>query len=330
MQKKYKLGIIGAGSIVELTHLPILKNINQIDVSWQYDKSATRSAIVSKMFQVPVVKESELENAIKEIDICLLTIPYGVRRSFIEICAANNKSLFVEKPFATTINEHQYYCSLFPSYKLAVGFQRRYYKIIPFLKQLIKSNFFGPFKKIHLKEGYFILKGGNKFTSEVNLSGGGVIIESAIHSLDQILLITSAQDVVVKDIKSLHKNLLDYDSLFTSVIFTNNNEIPITCEISNLRNLSNGLELYFEHAIVKCQLTTDTRIKVLSSNNETIFNISDLEKYAGANSNSHSYSILWDEYINSLNTETNNLTSCNSSILTTSWIDQIYKKMKNK
>lgn len=327
MTKKYKLGIIGAGSIVELSHLPILKNLDQIEVCWQFDKNITRSDIISKMFQVPVLREEQLENAIKEIDICLLTIPYGVRRSFIEKIAANGKSLFVEKPFATTIEEHEYYCGLFPSYKLAVGFQRRHYKIVSFVQQLIKGNFFGALKKIHFREGYFVLKGGNRFTSEVNLSGGGVIIESAIHSLDQILLITSAQNVLVNEVKSLHKNLLDYDSVFTSLISTNNGEIPITCEISSLRNLKSGLEMEFENATINCQLTTDTKIKILSNNNEAVFTISDMEKYVGANSISHSFYIFWNEFLTALNEEKDNLTSGTSSILTTGWIEQIYKKM---
>ncbi len=328
MKKIYKVGIIGVGSIVELSHLPVLKNIDDIEISWQYDKSFTRSTLVSKMFQVSALRENDLENAIQEIDICLLTIPYGTRQTFIEKCADYNKSIYVEKPFAIKVEEHEYYCKLFPSYSVAIGLQRRYYKIVSFLQHIIKGKFFGRLKQIYFTEGYFILKGGNKFTTGANLSGGRVILESAIHSLDQLLLITSANNVAVKDVKSIHKSLIDYDSLFNSVLTTTDGEVPITCEISSIRNLSNGLELHFENAILKCQLTVDPMVRIFSNDNEVVLNISDLEKYAGAETISHSYYLCWKEFINALNNQESNLTSCNSSVLTTSWIHQIYNKME--
>jgi predicted dehydrogenase len=190
--------------------LPVLKNLEQVEIVWQYDKNEKRSALIEKMFDVKALDEADIQFAIRDIDICLLTIPYGVRKEFIEKCAALNKSMYVEKPFARTTAEHEYYCKLFSPYKLAVGFQRRFYKIVTFLQLAINGNFFGALKEIVFTEGYFNIKGGSKFLSDVNLSGGGVIIESAIHSLDQILLITSANNVEVTEVNSFHKDLLDY------------------------------------------------------------------------------------------------------------------------
>ena len=77
------------------------------------------------MYKIPIVHEAVLENAMDEIDICLLTVPYGVRSKYIEACALKKKALYVEKPFAINLQEHQHYCSLFTPANLAVGFQRR-------------------------------------------------------------------------------------------------------------------------------------------------------------------------------------------------------------
>ncbi len=111
MLKKYKAGVIGSGAIVELSHIPVLKKLEDIEIAWQYDKCAERSAVITKMFQVPALKEEVLDSAIQQIDICLLTIPYGARKDFIEKWASKNKSLYVEKPFATKSNEHINYCN---------------------------------------------------------------------------------------------------------------------------------------------------------------------------------------------------------------------------
>ena len=97
----YKIGIIGAGIIAEFSHIPVLKTIPDVKVQWVFDKNSDRSRLLSDMYGIDIKHEEALEKGIEEVDICLLTVPFGVRIPYIQICADKNKAVYVEKPFAT-------------------------------------------------------------------------------------------------------------------------------------------------------------------------------------------------------------------------------------
>src|SRR5580658_475915 len=120
---KLAVGIIGAGSIVEDSHLPALKVCDRASVAWIHDAKESRAAMLAVMYGIRPVAIDGLSAALDGVDVCLLAVPYGARPAFIEMCASRGKALYVEKPFATTLQEHERYCSLFPAHKLAVGFQ---------------------------------------------------------------------------------------------------------------------------------------------------------------------------------------------------------------
>lgn len=328
----YKIGIIGAGEIVETAHLPVLKVLDKAEVIWIFDKNEARCDLISRMFKVPVIKEEELARSIAAIDICLLSIPYGARAAYFQICAENEIAVYAEKPFATTIEEHKKLCSMFPPHKLAVGFQRRTYSIVHLLKHLIRDEIFGKLEEITFIEGYFNLKSGKEYLSNSSLSGGGVIIESAIHALDQILQITEADNVVLNSVKSLHLNGIDYDSEFRSIIKREKGDIPINCKISSIRNLDNSLEVRFEDAVVRCSLSSDAVVKVYpnkDSNDCYRFEVNNADKKQFAFSVNHSFFIFWNEFISALEKKKENSTSACTSLLTTHWIDQLYFEIKS-
>src|SRR4051812_31184350 len=104
------VGVIGAGQIVEFNHLSVLKTRSNVSVAWLYDTDDARANLLSSMYAVRSITRSELPAAVGEVDICLLAVPYGYRTEYINLCAGSDTALYVEKPFATTVAEHQGYC----------------------------------------------------------------------------------------------------------------------------------------------------------------------------------------------------------------------------
>jgi len=322
--KVYKVGIIGAGKIVENSHLPVLKNIDNISVEWIYDIDKKRTDLLSEMYKIAPVITNNLEEEISKIDICVITIPYGVRMPYLQAASRFKKSVYVEKPFALSVQEHIDISSMFNANEIAIGFQRRCYKIAHELKEIIQSGIFGSLKNIDFKQGYFSIKGGKGYLSDVNLSGGGVIIESAIHSFDQILNFTAATDVEVDNLSFIQKNGIDYDTTVQSYLTTPLGKIPVTSQVSTLRNLNNGLTLSFDHATIKCKLSPDAIINVFSKNGkqfsiENLFNLQNYPKTVNS-----SFFLFWEKFIESLNKKTENFTSASTSLLTTKWMENIY------
>ncbi len=327
--KQYKIGIIGAGKIVENSHLPVLKNLGNVSVEWIYDTNANRTSLLSSMYDVQPVVDNKWEEAISKIDICVITIPYGVRIEYLKAAARLKKSVYVEKPFALSVKEHVEVSSMFKSHEIAIGFQRRCYKIADDLKQLIASGIFGSLKRIEYNQGYFTLKGGQGYLSDVKLSGGGVIIESAIHAFDQILNFTQSTNVEVEKVKYLQKNGIDYDSSVQSCLTTPFGKISVASQVSTLRNLNNGLGLSFDNATVKCKLSADAIISVYSHDDrQQIFTTEkDCNIFSYPKSINGSFFIFWKNFIKALDEKAQNLTSANSSLLTTEWMEKIYARI---
>ena len=330
---EYKIGIIGAGAIVEGNHLPAIFSLPDATISWIYDKSAGRSAMVSKMYGVPALTERPVEQALEDIDICLLATPYGTRKTYIDPCRKLGKAIVIEKPFAFTKEEHLAHCEGFRPWEIAVNFQRRYYRCVAVLKKIVESRMFGELRSVRFIQGNFTLKGGSGYLSSVELAGGGVIAESASHILDIILSITGATAVRIDKWKSLHLAGLDYDTVFDSLLSTAGGELPVHCEITTLRNLNNGLCLDFGNALLTCDLSPDGKIFVRNRQDNTVeFSLNSESQYEGlslqATKINHAFLIFWQQFVEGMRQQSSNETSAYSSVLTSSWLGEIYKKMK--
>jgi len=331
--QKLRIGIIGAGAIVETNHLPAISINGQAEIAWIYDKNPSRAELVSKMYGIPSLGAGPVEDAIADVDVCLLATPYGVRGPYIEACRKLGKALVVEKPFAFSREEHRGYSDGFKPWAIGVNFQRRFYRSAGILRRMIRTGIFGPLQSIRFTQGNFSLKGGAGYLSDTKLSGGGVIAESAIHGLDLILYITDALDLAVTDIRSLHRGSLDYDSVFTTTIHTKNGSIDTRCEITTLRNLDNGIELQFAHARVGSDLSPDGKIFIRDKENGILnFSLSD-EPGSGSDSPgagriSEAFWLFWQQFLSGLQSHTPNPTNASGSLLTSAWIEDIYKEMK--
>jgi predicted dehydrogenase len=330
---KLAIGIIGAGSIVESNHLPAISMLDQAEVKWIFDKNSYRMDLVSAMYGVPGLQGRSVEKAMEEIDICLLAIPYGVRKYYIEICRKLGKAVVVEKPFAFSRQEHEEYCNGFKECQIGLNFQRRFYQSVSCLRKIIDTNIFGDLFSLKLIHGNFSLKGGSGYLSDKAMAGGGVIAESAIHALDIVLNITGASDAEVKKMHALHYNGLDYDSVFETEIRTKKRRIPVHCEISTLRNLENGLFLDFENAFVSCDLSPDGKIFVHNKKmNSLDFHLSEEQLFHDifrqAIKVNQAFFIFWEQFLLGLQNNTPNMTSAFGSIVTSSWIENIYRRME--
>jgi predicted dehydrogenase len=328
----YKIGIIGAGSIVENNHVPAIKASGGAIISWIYDKNPQRAELVSKMYGI-LALSGEWENEwLEQVDTCLLATPYGTRPPYIDACRKAGKALVVEKPFAFSREEHFRHCEGFRPWRIAVNFQRRYYRSVASLRKIIRQQVFGRLNAVRFVQGNFTLKGGAGYLSSAQLAGGGVIAESASHILDIILMITGAENVELSQLRSLRREGLDYDTNFESEITAADTTISVSCEISTLRNLENGLYLEFDDALVSCDLSPDGTIFVRDRASRTIeFALNDASLHQTsrlqASAVSQAFGIFWKQFLNGLDRQEPNQTSATSSLITSAWIGQIYKKI---
>ncbi len=329
------IGVIGGGKVVEDIHLPMLKNLRGVKVSWIFDVDGNRSSLLSKMYRVQAIPSVQVTRALREVDACLIAIPWGCREGYLRTCAQTGIAAYVEKPFAKTRTEHEQICSLFESYKIAAGFQRRFYQNTFIMKKINETRMFGELRRVEYHLGRYSLALGdpNRYLTNPRLSGGGVVIEVGIHGLDQILFVTSATSIEVQKVRAVVFHDIEYEATVSSVLKTGEGNYPILveCNMTRLRNLQQGFTYFFDEAIVKVGIDPDSPMFVKSSaEGGQIFDprqIRDLES-PGAFTVAQSFYLFWRSFLAGLQSRKANVTSAKSSYLTTTWVEDIYRRIR--
>lgn len=330
---RLSIGIIGAGKIVEDAHLPTLLNIPDVEVRWICDLSASRAALLSSMYGVPAISLPAVEAGLREIDVCLLAVPVGARRAHMEACARAGVAVYAEKPFARDIAEHREYAGLFPPHRVGVGFQRRFYQSTFGVRTVIQSGVLGPLRAVDFAYGAYSLKTGGSasYLVDSSLSGGGMIIESAIHGLDQILFATGADSVTVASARSVVLGGSDFDTITDATIDVGGSEIPVRCEITRLRNVNSGTDFHFDHATVRQGPSAEADLVMSGRNADPTERFTLLPRVPGpqrgARTVAEALLLVWEEFLTGLRDERVNAASAMTSELTTMWVDQIHARL---
>jgi UDP-N-acetyl-2-amino-2-deoxyglucuronate dehydrogenase len=327
-----KVGIVGAGKIVEDAHLPVLRTLPGVSISWITDQQPDRSNLLADMYQIPAVAPEVALQRIPQIDVCLIAIPFGARRDYLKTCMQHGKAAYVEKPFARSEADHLAIMSGLPPHQLAVGFQRREYQAVQTLRGIINSGMLGQLQSVRLTEANFTLKSGgaSSFRNSAESAGGGVTIESSIHSLDLIQYVTSATDVETSHVKSIVRAGIDFQMQCESrLTLPGNHEVPVSIFISRLKNLTDAFQFHFEHAVVDLPPKPQfpLLIKPLSAGTNWHSLIPSGPVSTAAININAAFVLFWDHFLTGLREKQPNLTSAASSVITSRWIDQIYGSM---
>jgi len=327
-----RVGIIGAGQIVEDAHLPVLKAIEGATVTWIADIDKARSDLLSRMYHVRSIDASDISRAIADIDVCLIAIPLGARRDYIERCAETGVALYAEKPFARTVEEHGRYCRLFPEYKLAAGFQRRLYHTTHIIREIIAGQYFSKLNRVAYSIGQYSVKSGGatKFVTDPVLSGGGFVIESAIHGLDQILLATGADDITVESAGAVVFNNIDYQVTTLAALTASDHKVSVECEMTRLRNLRQEFDYHFDNATVSFGLAPASPLAVTGVDRSAQVTLKLEIGSAGAPRDSafsvnQAFYLFWSMFLQGIASKETNITSASKSLLTTQWVEGIYR-----
>lgn len=326
------IGIIGAGKIVEDAHLPSLLNIPEARVAWIADPSAPRTALLSAMYGVRTIAPAAVEGALTGLDACLLAVPVGVRRPYMEMCARAGVAVYAEKPFALDAAEHAHYAGLFPAHRIAVGFQRRFYQSTMSIRTLIAGGMLGRLREVSFSYGSYNLKtgGATSYLSNAALSGGGMIIESAIHGLDQIIHGTYAEAVTVTSARSVMFNGSDFDTVSEAEIRVHGEPVPVRCEITRLRNLASEITYHFDHTTVRQGTGAEGELTIRgrgAAGGNLFTMLPQSAGQRGARSAAQAMVLIWEAFLGGLRSGQVNASSAVTSTLTTSWVDQIHQRI---
>jgi len=215
-----KIGIIGLGSIAQLVHLPMLKKLNNANITAVSEVNKSRLLSVGEKFGIKnqyANYEEMLDH--EDIDAVIIATPTDTHLPIALAAIERKKHVLVEKPISRSIQETQIIVDAAKKndIKIMVGMNFRYRPDVMLLKSIINSGDLGEI--FYVKCGWLRKQSsdGQWFTKKES-SGGGVILDLGIVLLDLSLWLLNFPDILSVSTQNFFINTTSVEDCSLSMI----------------------------------------------------------------------------------------------------------------
>jgi predicted dehydrogenase len=271
--KKFSVGIVGCGEITEGYHLPIFRKIDRLSVSWLCDVNLDRARHLAQRFGVPHAFGSLQE--CPDVDFVLVATPVGTRRNILSIIHQRKWHAFCEKPFAVNTEDHEFMLdgARANSLVLACGYMRRFYWGTRMAARFVQTMFdTGELHLVGSDSGRMkrSFHGGNWYLTNPAASGGGFLMETGSHLIDQMLSIVGADEVVIESSAQQKVGHVDFETIAAGFIRDRaGRRIDFDFALSRLRDLWTGIAVDSGPKTLAINLSPDSPIVLTNSIQKT-------------------------------------------------------------
>jgi predicted dehydrogenase len=246
------VGVLGTGTMASEVHLPALLASADARVVWVSDRDAARARRVAKAHGVRAVDLTGDLLALPRADVVLLGIPYGARAPYYPVLAEMGAAVYVEKPFARSLAEHDAQAAPFAAERVAVGYQKRSAAFAKALREVVASGLFGELTGMRVEYGRPGVATGGRYSTNLALAGGGILFEVGVHVLDLALFVADAASVEGTTGRMERELGFDVHTEATTTVRTNRGgSVHLEVLVTNLWHTTGELLLRFERAEVR-------------------------------------------------------------------------------
>jgi UDP-N-acetyl-2-amino-2-deoxyglucuronate dehydrogenase len=292
----YKVAIIGTG-VAAKTHIQVLLNINDVKVTSVFGRDHDRLESFAKT--IGISPYQSIERMIKDQQIDIVVVANQNYFHAVDTVEALNAgaNVLVEKPFSISEKERieMMECGEKNGKKIGVVLQKRYDPLLNKLRNMVLHKEFGKIAFISLiilmsrTSDYFNTK---KWLADKRKSGGGVLINQAIHFIDALLWIIGEKIENIngwlrKDIRELAIE----DTATASIRFMNGLSMSINATIACQKKQRNKIYIIGDE---KSAFMEGRNLCIISDLGDVFFNDENNYDYNG------DLYRLWDDFILSL------------------------------
>lgn len=267
----FEVGVIGAGWISSAYQLPILDSLEETTIGFIADIDGQKSNELAKNYGTKAVEIKDDPSSLPTCDIVFLGVPVGVREEYIDEFSSRNTPIFSEKPFA--IDKEDHYNYLEKSENIACNYMRTCYSATRQLEAIVDSGVFGELLHIEMFDegkvwgtGY----GKDHWQTDVNLSGGGVLMEHGCHSLSQLLQIFPDYTIEIGETEIIWNGDLDSDVKTTLYLSKGGHEIEVEYRVSRIKPIEQPSRFVFDNAVITGVVTKPESTLTISPRNESM------------------------------------------------------------
>lgn len=326
-----QVGIIGAGDITRLVHLPVLKSYGNVRVAWVADVDPQRVRALGRAFAIDRQIVLNREICLPPCDIVLLATPVHARRPYLEYLATRGSMVLTEKPFAVSEQEHLHFLALSPNNRVSCGYMRRTYATVRTLRRIIEERWFGRLREIRYSEGGRVsgTAGASKTLDLGHRQGGGVLRDLGCHGLDTLLYVTGASRFCVRRAAIEWDEETDRQVAAEFVLSGFNlkepDECPVEFSVSWLSEQSNTMLYEFDRVRLRTGIQPDAELEIASSVQSDRWTRLSLD-LRGARSSYQAFFLEWEDTVEAFRQGRPGELAASNSVLTTGLVDEIYRR----
>ena len=323
-----KYGILGIGQ-AGLRHFNAFNSIKNVKLLGFTEFDLKKAKKFEKKFNVKHFKKLEGIISLKP-DFIIIALPHSFRLEPIKLCCKNNINLLIEKPLVLNTRELKIINKYISKKNLihSISFVHRYRKEVLNAKKIIDNKKIG---KVKFISETMISQKNNHLPNWIDnkkISGGGVLLYNAIHSIDKICFIADSKiDNVFANKTNINENIDVEDVINISLKFKNGVFANLIATF-----LPYVTTPKWETKIFGSSGQVDINIRKgfeLISNNK--FKKFDYSNYYKKNGPNYSFNIQAKSYIKSIKTKKPPLVNLDDGINSVKIVDAIYESIrKNK
>ena len=247
-----RIGIIGCGAIAEGAHLPAVLSSPQLELTALSDLNASRLQYLRRRYRLGPIAFGDYREVVGRVDAVILALPNHLHAPVGVELLSQGIHVLCEKPLALTRHEGDQLCQAARSTSsvLAVGFVARFFPSTELAKQLVESRFLGELRSFDYEFG---TPGGWSPLSGYNLArstcGGGVLVVSGSHVLDQMIYLFGDVDVTSHADDSRGGIEANCRTCFAAIV--DGRPLPGRVVLSKTHQLPNRLRIVGEHGTLE-------------------------------------------------------------------------------
>lgn len=321
-----RIGILGAGGVAEACHLPVLSQMPDVKVAWLCDQYKGRAEKLAREWGIAGAFDDLA--ACPDVDAVLVAIPVGHRRDALETVFRRGWHAFVEKPFATTTDEHLRIVqdAARANVVVGVGLVRRFYRSTSIVRQALARKLFGQVIEVWAAEATRLVTTGREgswYQADRAAAGGGVLMETGSHTVDQVFQALGAESF--DGLRATFSTAGDLDievRATANVRLTGAHEsVPLHLVVSRMQDLYSGVVIRCEHAAIRFGVDAGSAVELLDAEDRTVCAL----EGAGGGTNLHrAFFLEWQAFLAQCRSRTQSLVDAASALLGTRFIEAAY------
>lgn len=321
------IGIVGAGAVVESNHLPVLHGMKEVTVKWICDIEREKARQLSRLYGVKGAYAGVEECS--DVDIALVAIPVGHRRKIVEEIVRRRWHVFCEKPFAVSTRDYHFFveAARARNVQIGIGLMRRFYDANVCAREMLRRAPFGAVQEVWASEGSRLRATGREdgwYQTDRNAAGGGVLIETGSHLIDQVFQILDVCEFEVVSCRQRMWRDLDYETTVTGAVRLNDGtECRLGVVLSRANDLFSGIEIRCANTKLVVGVVPGTPLKICDLDGQVLGRVG--SPRGGPQTSYQAFYAEWREFIDQCRSGQPSRVSAESAWLTTSFIETCYR-----